>query len=352
MPTHTTYTTHPFFLLIHTGKELGIFKALQAQGPTTSTDLAASLKLSPRYMYEWCLQLAANEFLVYDADTDTFALPPEHAIILCEDTGLMGIVGALSSGISYQYPMLKLAFETNGGIFWGDMKGMMQGARSFFKPVYEMLLPGWIDLDPDLKAMLSTKGAKIADVGCGAGISTREMAKLFPEASLLGIDYHQESIETAQADFAENNIQNANAKTIDSHNWVTQEEEGHYCAITMFDCFHDMADPEGVAAECYKALKLGGKVFMIEPMSSHGDASKDRLTVPGVSVYQGFNLCYCTPCGMSVPGKEGLGTTAGTERYEKIFEGAGYSSFQQVGMDQTGPMAPATNGFRLFVATK
>ncbi len=41
-------------------------------------------------------------------------------------------------------------------------------------------------------------GAKVADVGCGKGVSTLLMAKAFPNSQFFGFDYHDQSIQGAQ----------------------------------------------------------------------------------------------------------------------------------------------------------
>ncbi len=40
-------------------------------------------------------------------------------------------------------------------------------------------------------------GGKVADIGCGHGISTMLMAKAYPESTLHGFDYHDASIARA-----------------------------------------------------------------------------------------------------------------------------------------------------------
>jgi SAM-dependent methyltransferase len=248
---------------------------------------------------------------------------------------------------------LKLAYKTDGGIFWGDMRGMRESARGFFKPVYEKLMPGWIELSPSLKASMSKPGARIADLGCGCGVSTRSIALTFPNASVVGIDNHAESIQDAKEEIASKNLTNADARLVDSHVWADDEEKESFNVVTMFGCFHDMSDPGGVAKEAYEALEPGGKIFLsIEPYSSKSDATKAKMEVPLLPVLFGFSSCFCTPCGKVIPGKEGLGTTAGTDRYKALFEEVGFTSFEMFGEDAEGGMSPSAEGFHLMLVTK
>ena len=210
-------------------------------------------------------------------------------------------------------------------------------------------MPGWIDLNADLKE--SMEGGKIADVGCGCGISTRSLAKLFPTSTVLGIDSHEESIEDCKKEIESAGLKKADARVADAHVWADTEEEASYNVVTMFDCFHDMPDPEGVAKEAWKALRPGGKIFLIEPLSSKEDTTEAKLTVPMAPTFTGFSACCCTPCGKVIPGKEGLGTTAGTDRYEDLFKKAGFSSFSTFG-EEMKATAPTMAGFRLMLVTK
>mmetsp|Transcript_12354 Transcript_12354/g.31180 ORF Transcript_12354/g.31180 Transcript_12354/m.31180 type:complete len:265 (-) Transcript_12354:258-1052(-) len=89
------------------------------------------------------------------------------------------MLAALSENHSAQYPMTKMAFQTDGGIFWGDMPAVGHGAKLFFKPVYGKLLPLWFDAQPAVKQHFLT--AAIADVGCVCGYSTCPWANSSPK---------------------------------------------------------------------------------------------------------------------------------------------------------------------------
>jgi ubiquinone/menaquinone biosynthesis C-methylase UbiE len=334
------------------GSELGLFEHLK-KSPMTSDDLAEKAGISKRYAFEWCLHMASTKIIEHNPDGDTFHLPAAHAEHLLAGDGMFPMLCCLSDNHSKQYPMVKLAYQMDGGIFWGDMPSMAKSAKLFFKPVYEKLLPLWLDGNPSVKKHFSKEGASIADVGCGCGMSTISMAKLFPSSNFVGLDFHPDSIAEATENAKEAHVTNACFEVHNASAWVTQDHaEGKHDVVCMFDCFHDMSDPELIAGEVFKALKSGGVWLLIEPLSSEGDSIAERLTLPTAPVYTGFSAHFCTPCGKTVPGKEGLGTTAGTVRYKAIFEKAGFSDFENIGSSMEGPTSPTMMGFRLMIATK
>jgi 16S rRNA G1207 methylase RsmC len=107
------------------------------------------------------------------------------------------------------------------------------------------------------------KGAKVADIGCGYGISTTIMAKSFPNSQFYGYDNHMPSIEAAQENALKENIQNNTNFIVVS---ATNETIGNdYDLITFFDCLHDMGDPLGALKFAKQSLKSDGTCMIVEP---------------------------------------------------------------------------------------
>jgi ubiquinone/menaquinone biosynthesis C-methylase UbiE len=74
----------------------------------------------------------------------------------------------------------------------------------FFRPGYQNhLVSEWLPALDGAVAKLE-RGARVADVGCGHGLSTMLMAKAFPNSECIGYDFHPSSIEAAEAHAAEN----------------------------------------------------------------------------------------------------------------------------------------------------
>ena len=71
--------------LVVMGDKLGLYRALAGAGPMTPAELAARTGTSERYVREWLNAQAAGEFVVYDADSARYTLPPEQAVALTDE---------------------------------------------------------------------------------------------------------------------------------------------------------------------------------------------------------------------------------------------------------------------------
>lgn len=111
-----------------------------------------------------------------------------------------------------------------------------------------------------------TKGASVADVGCGHGASTMLMAKAFPKSHFCGFDYHSGSIEYARHVAGRDGLLDqisfevASAKTYPANDG--------YDLVTFFDCLHDMGDPTGAARYVLSMLKPDGTWVIVEPFAN------------------------------------------------------------------------------------
>ena len=73
--------------LIYLGDKLGLYKAMAKKGPSKAANLAAELNLSPRYVYEWCLQQASAKVISCDGNAVTFWLTEAQKDVLVREYG-------------------------------------------------------------------------------------------------------------------------------------------------------------------------------------------------------------------------------------------------------------------------
>jgi SAM-dependent methyltransferase len=312
--------------LIHIGDRLGLYRALADLGPTTSADLAAKTETNERYVREWLGNQCASGYIVHDAASQTYHLPPAHAAVLADEQSPAFMVGGFGTAVGvYQIlDMIEDAFRTGSGVGWEDHdERMFCGVERFFGPAYRTnLVTEWIPALEGVEAKL-VAGAKVADIGCGHGASAVLIAKAFPNTQVIGFDVHQESIDIARQRAADAGLGDRVRFECAS---AQDFPGGDYDLIAFFDCLHDMGDPLTAASHARRALRPDGTVMLVEPMA--GDCLEDNLNPVG-RTYYGFSTMICTPASLAQEGRCGLGAQAGESRLREVLARGGFGTVRR-----------------------
>ncbi|WP_227352651.1 class I SAM-dependent methyltransferase [Haladaptatus salinisoli] len=316
-------TVHAALAVI--GDELGLYAVLDDAGPLTSAELAEKTDTAERYVREWLRSQAAGGYVTYDPETDRYGLSPEQAFVLADEESPVFMPGAfqLVASATKIEPKLEEAFRTGEGVGWHEHdEDVFHGTERFFGPAYGANLMDWIaeldGVDATLKA-----GGRVADVGCGHGAPTIRMAEAYPDSSFVGIDYHEESIAVARERAETAGV----ADRVSFEVATAKEYEGtDYDLVAMFNCFHDMGDPVGVAAHVRETLAEGGAWMIVEPYAE--DRVEDNLTPFGRLAYS-ISTVACTPTSLSQEVGYGLGAQAGEERTREVVTEGGFTRFRR-----------------------
>ncbi len=313
-------------MMIILGDRLGLYKAMANSGPITSDELAAKTNTAERYIREWLASQAAAGYITYDPIKKKYVLPQENAMVLAYEDSSTYIIGAyqiLRSVFKDEDKFVSI-FKTGKGLRWGEHHhDLHEGTAKFFKPNYmSNLVQSWIPSLCGLEEKLK-KGAKVADIGCGYGISTIIMAKQYPNSKFSGFDNHEPSIEAAKQLAKKDGLEN---NRVDFQIISANESIGaDYDLITFFDCLHDMADPIGVLKFAKQSLKSDGVCMIVEPMAN--DNVEDNLNLIG-RIYYAASSIICVPNSIADNGLA-LGAQAGENKIKEIVQKAGFTKFRR-----------------------
>jgi SAM-dependent methyltransferase len=313
-------------LLIFAGDRLGLFKAMAGAGALTPEELARKTGTHPRIIREWLAAQAAGGIITFDPVTGKYTLPEEQAFALAEENSPAYIAGGyqILAGLFKDEEKIISAFRTGKGLGWGDHHHyLFQGTERFFKPNYiANLTTNWIPALEGVESKLKNGGAKVADVGCGHGVSTILMAKAYPDSKILGFDYHKPSIEWARKEAEKEDLKNITFEVAGSTDYPGED----YDLVAFFDCFHDMGNPSGAAKHVLQTLRnKNGTCMLVEPFSN--DKVEDNLNPIGRLFYSASAL-VCVPASLNENGPA-LGAQAGEARIKEIVTGAGFSKFRR-----------------------
>jgi SAM-dependent methyltransferase len=313
-------------LLTFAGDRLGLFKAMAGAGALTPEELASKTGTHPRMIREWLAAQAAGGIIAYDPATGRYTLPEEQAFALTDENSPAYIAGEYQTiaGLFKDEEKIVNAFRTGKGLGWGDHHHyLFQGTERFFKPNYVAnLTTSWIPALDGVEAKLKNGGAKVADVGCGHGVSTILIAKAYPDSKIIGFDYHKPSIEWARREAEKEGLKNITFQVADATDYPGDD----YDLVAFFDCFHDMGNPSGAAKHVLQTLrKKNGTWMLVEPFSN--DRVEDNLNPVGRAFYSGSAL-ICVPASLNENGPA-LGAQAGEAKIKEVVTGAGFSKFRR-----------------------
>jgi 2-polyprenyl-3-methyl-5-hydroxy-6-metoxy-1,4-benzoquinol methylase len=208
------------------------------------------------------------------------------------------------------------------------------GTDRFFRPGYATnLVSSWIPALDGVEEKLEA-GARVADIGCGHGSSTILMAESYPNSTIVGIDFHEPSIEEARA-----KANKAGLTNIEFHVAAAKDfDQKDFDFACIFDALHDMGDPIGAAAHIKNSLKQDGTFMIVEPMAA--DCLEDNLHLLG-GIYYGFSTTICVPTSRSQEVGLALGAQAGQKRISDVLIEAGFGNVRRAAETPTNMVLEA-----------
>jgi 2-polyprenyl-3-methyl-5-hydroxy-6-metoxy-1,4-benzoquinol methylase len=312
--------------LVVMGDKLGLYRALAAHGPLSTTELAERTGTSERYVREWCNAQAAGGYVQYDPDSARYRLEPEQAVAFTDSDSPAYLPGffQIAVGSVLDSPRILEKARDGRGFGWHEhVHDVHEGCERFFRPGYNAhLVAEWL---PALDGVIGKleRGALVADVGCGHGSSTILMAQAFPESTFVGSDYHEGSIETARRRAREAGVSDRVRFEVAP---AAAYSGADYDLVTMFDCLHDMGDPVGASRHVLSTLRPDGTWMIVEPNA--GDRTEDNFNPVG-RAYYAFSTLLCTPASLSQDVGLALGAQAGEARIRDVVRTGGFSRFRR-----------------------
>jgi SAM-dependent methyltransferase len=308
------------------GDKLGLYRALAQKGPMSSSELAKSTGTTERYVREWLSAQAASGYIEYDSASGKFSMLPEQIMALADEDSpvFLGAVGGLVSATFLDEPKISDAFKSGKGVGWDKRSEcLFCGTARFFRTSYKhYLVQEWL---PALDGVVDKlkRGAKVADVGCGHGVSTRLMAEAFPNSTFFGFDYHDGSIQAARAQTKAAGL--SDRVHFETHSAKTFPANG-YDLVCFFDCLHDMGDPVGALTHTRSTMADDGTCMLVEPFAN--DRLEDNLNPIG-RVYYAASTMVCTPASLDQEVGLALGAQAGEARLREVARQAGFTRFRR-----------------------
>ena len=325
--------------MIHLGDRLGLYQAMATlDRPLTIDELSNQLSLAPRWVQEWAHNQAAAKVIEFGRDDqgrETFWLRPEARLVLADEEH-----PAFGMGMFHRLPQtmsalerLPESFRTGIGHDY-DSHGPegAVGIERSFEPwsnafLIPLVVPALDGVVPKLDG-----GARVADIGCGAGGAALRLAQRFPHSEVVGYDISRYALDRAETKLRESGV--ANARFVDPRR-EPLPDDGSLDLVTAFDCVHDMTHPAEVMRAIRRSLKPDGTWLLVD-IKALDTFEENASKNPMASLMYGISVMSCMSSALSAPGGAGLGTLGLPEsKARAMAEDAGFTRFRRLDIEHS-----------------
>lgn len=309
-------------LMLHLGVRLGILEALDGAGPVTAEELAGATGLHERWLREWLKALGAAQLLVTE-DGVTFELEAEAAMVLARKdtpTYAAGVFGSIRD--PRVADQLADAFRTGIGPSYDDQgEGSEMHVEAMLAPMARALLVPKVIPGLDGVADRLAAGAKVVDVGCGAGLALQLMAEAWPESTYEGYDVSERAVAVARKRF-----EGVDNVTIHLAGGEDVPPTGDVDLMMTLDCLHDMPRPDLAMGAIRSAIADDG-TWLVKEIKSAPEWDRN-LRNPMLAMMYSTSVATCMASAMSTEDGLGLGTLGlNPVKLEEMVTEAGFTRF-------------------------
>jgi SAM-dependent methyltransferase len=317
------YTSGLLTLMVDIGHKTGLFEAL-ASGPATSRELAERARLDERYVREWLGAVATGGLVDYDPASETFTLPPEHAVCLTGGSSRnLAANSQVLAMLAQRLGRVAGCFRSGGGVPYAEFRPDFTEYQDVsWRLLYDgLLIKGFLPVAKGLPERLRA-GIRVADIGCGTGHAINLMAREYPASTFVGYDIGRDAIARAQAEAREYGLTNARFEVLDATRLPT---ESKFDLITSFDAIHDQRDPATTLRRIAGALAPDGIYLMLEPRAA--TRLEGNLGNPFAPYIYGISVLHCMTVSLA-EGGTGLGTAWGEDKARAMLADAGFTAVE------------------------
>ncbi len=311
-------------VMLSVGHRLGLFDTLAKLPPSRSAQIAEAATLSERYVREWLAVMVVAEIIVYDAVSETYHLPAEHAACLTQGAplGNLAVYAQFVAMAGATQDRILECFETGDGLSYQDYPCFHQimaedSGQTVVANIEEILA----ELVPEVTSRLE-QGIDVLDAGCGAGRVLASLASRFPNSRFTGYDLCPKAIRMAEEAAFRKDVKNINFQVVDLARWETNDE---FDLITSFDAVHDTKDPQHLIDSIHCALRPHG-VHLMQDIGGSKHL-ENNIDFPFAALLYTISTVHCMPVSLAQNGK-GLGTMWGWETAQTMLQHAGFAAVE------------------------
>jgi len=254
--------------LISIGARLGLFRTLnEAKEGLAVQDLSLKLELHEPYVDLWCKAAYALEIL--DCDDDVrFRLQPWLDEILADESHFRNMVGGFKLKADVVGEFLRTApdyyrtGEVVSEVYTPEVTAAVGEATKGAHLAIGFYL-ATLPEDTPIKQRLA-EGARLLDIGCGAGNFVIQLAQTFVNSRFVGVDPDSHGVEAARSMISQLGL--AERVSVENLGGEEVRYEAEFDVVSMFLVFHEILPDVRVSVveNAYRSLRQDGQLLVFD----------------------------------------------------------------------------------------
>lgn len=313
---------------IYVGERLGLYRALaEVAGPVSAEELAEATGLHPRWVLEWLRAQGAARLVDHVGD-ERFELSPAGSEVLANQDSLFYAAGAFGHLPlrANDFETITDSFRTGIGRTFDDRgpEGAELVERLFGNWYRQMLVPVMLPALDGVVGKLES-GARVADVGCGAGVALVEIAQAYPNSEYHGYEISEHALERARANAGDAGVDNVSFHDVGDDPLPADHS---FDLVMTLDCVHDMTRPGEIVDALRDAIADDGTWLWGEPKALP-TYEENVAANPMAPMMYATSIFGCMASGMAEADGAGLGTLGISEvKAREMAEASGFTRFE------------------------
>lgn len=252
---------------------MGLFDML-ARKPMTAKELSVSAKLYPPAVNAWCAGALAYGLIISKA-SGSLQLRRKMAQFLIEKSNPNYLGGQFSylALRSLEYGAMEDLFRR------GEVRSMSTGTFAVDEAThwdhYAFLRA--VPQNKRLEKLLAG-GCMVADIGCGSGSLITKLCDRYPKSEYYGIDPLREAVVAARKALR------GRPATIDRGKAEYMRFREKFDVVYLGESLYAASQKEKVVLNCWRSLKRGGMIAVVEGLVPSRIAGPDDLLIMGMQM--------------------------------------------------------------------
>ena len=315
---------------VYLGERLGLYRALDRDGPATSAELAGRTGTAERYVREWLEHHAASGLLEVDDPAAgplarRYRLPSAYVPVLADPDDIryraFNSVEIVRAG-RWLAPLAE-AFRTGDAppaLPWAPEGRAEYNRAAFLNLLGTRWLPTIAEVDQRLRR---EPPARVADLACGAGWSSIAIAQAYPMVRVDGFDLDPDVIAAARRNAGQAGM--SGRVTFAVTDASGPGVSGRFDLVTIFEGLHDMSRPADALRTARRLLTPSGSVVIADELVA------DVFTAPASDLeryHYGWSVVSCLPAAIGDPHTAATGAVMRPATLGRYAREAGFSSVE------------------------